>query len=137
VDTALFLLGEPPRSTTAAFGPPFEETGLPLDLGVVIRTKNNGLATISLSYNSTISRSDYLVIAEDDTYLVDDGRLLSKTGSVLVGGEMDETLRAAVASQDQDFVSAVSFGSASRSVIDSVLPTMRVLQEIEDQRNAT
>jgi 2-hydroxy-4-carboxymuconate semialdehyde hemiacetal dehydrogenase len=136
VDTVLQLLSDPVESVVANSGPRFETSKLPMDHGIVIRTRSNALATIALSYNSRRGLTDYVVIADGATYLIRDGSLESGDGSVLVGGDADETLRSAVADQDMDFLSAVSNGSTPRSSIDSVLPTMRVLQQVEDMRPA-
>jgi 2-hydroxy-4-carboxymuconate semialdehyde hemiacetal dehydrogenase len=136
VDTVLQLLSDPIESVVASSGPRFETSKLPMDHGIVIRTRSNALATIALSYNSRRGLTDYVVIADGATYLIRDGSLESGDGSVLVGGDADETLRSAVADQDMDFLSAVSHGSTPRSSIDSVLPTMRVLQQVEDLRPA-
>ena len=132
VDTAMLFLGGTVDSVLASGGPPFEATGQPMDLGIIVGTTSGAFATVALSYNSMINQTDYLVIADDTTYLLDQGRLVAADGSAVQGGSPDEMLRAGIAAQDRDFLNAITSGAAPSSSFASVLPTMRVLQQVAD-----
>ena len=134
VDSTLRLIGMESDSVFGAFGPPFPRTGLPMDIGILVKSPTASIGTIALSYNSMISTSDYLVIAEEDTFFLDGGRLLGRDGSLLAGGDATEMQQTAVAAQDLEFISAIRTGREPLSSVASVLPAMRVLQRVEDMR---
>ena len=132
VDSTLELIGGQPVSVFGAFGPPFPRTGLPMDIGVLLKSPSASIGTIALSYNSMIPTSDYLVIADEDTYFLDGGRLFGRDGGLLAGGDAAAMQNAAVAAQDGEFISAVGAGREPRSSVESALPAMRVLARLQD-----
>jgi 2-hydroxy-4-carboxymuconate semialdehyde hemiacetal dehydrogenase len=137
VDTTLLLIGEEPSAVFAVSGPPFAETGLAMDIGILIRSREGALGTISLSYNSKVGADDFLVIADQDAFMINQGRLLGPGGAVLAGGQPDEMLRRAVAAQDREFLTAIATGLEPSTSIQRALPAMRVLQEVETQQSIT
>ena len=104
---------------------------LPMDIGVLLKSTSASIGTIALSYNSMIPSSDYLVIADEDSYFLDGGRLFGRDGGLLAGGDAAAMQNAAVAAQDGDFI-AVGMGAEPRLSVESALPAMRVLARLQD-----
>jgi 2-hydroxy-4-carboxymuconate semialdehyde hemiacetal dehydrogenase len=134
VDTTLLLIGPQLSHVVASFGPPAPATGLPMDLGVMLSNENGSLAVISLSYNSTIAASEYLIITDEESFLIRKGTLQNQAGRIIAGGDSEHGYRASVLAQDLDFLMAIRTGSKPRISVEDVLPTMRVLQRLDDQR---
>jgi 2-hydroxy-4-carboxymuconate semialdehyde hemiacetal dehydrogenase len=131
VDTALWLLDDRAASVSGWRGPPWPASASPMDVAIALRAANGGIATLTLSYHSRLAVSDYLVIAEDRTYRIDDGRLYDGDDVLVNSGGTAATQAAAIEAQDRDFLEAIIGGRRPRLAIDDVLPTMRVLQEID------
>ena len=68
LDTSLWLLGGGVEEVVA-----LGDGGAPLDLGVVLRTRSGGLATIALSYTAEAPSTDLLVHTDDRSYRCDSG----------------------------------------------------------------
>jgi 2-hydroxy-4-carboxymuconate semialdehyde hemiacetal dehydrogenase len=143
VDEVLTLLGSEVVEVASTSGPVWDTSGKPMDHAISLRTADGRIATIALSYHARIGASEYLVIGEDGTVLLEDGvvRWSDGTGS----GPVDAAAvqQAAVAAQDGDFLAAVRRGmpTADGSWTDadarSILPTLRVLQAVSDRASRT
>ena len=137
VDTALWLVGARVREveTTAIVALPDAVLGAPLDLALVLRTATDRLVNVSMSYNSHLSRYDYVVVGHQDTLDIRDGVLRERftTGPV-------ETSRDAgpspVVQQNREFVDAIREGRAAAIAPDDVLPAMEALQVAQEAADA-
>lgn len=133
VDTALWLLDEPASVVSGVRGPDWHGSGKHMDVGMVLATLSGRIASLSLSYHARIAVSDYLVIGEEETFEIRDGKLWSSSGVVVGSETVAEVQDAAIHAQDKTFVDAVASGTtASPSVVD-VLPAMEVLAAVEER----
>lgn len=133
VDTALWLLAEPASVVSGLRGPDWHGSGKHMDVGMVLATPSGRIASLSLSYHSRVAVSDYLVIGEDETFEIRDGKLWSSSGVVVGSESVAEVQDAAIGAQDKAFVDAVASETiASPNVVD-VLPAMEVLAAVEER----
>lgn len=131
VDTALWLLGEPAAEVSGFMGPAHKELGIPLDLTVSLRTPRDQVVSCALSYNTMRPLFDILIIGEEATLAVRNGRLVDQSDQILAaGGENEEA--SAVYLQDIEFISALRQEREPLVTGEAVLPTMRALQAVQD-----
>jgi 2-hydroxy-4-carboxymuconate semialdehyde hemiacetal dehydrogenase len=136
IDEVLRLLPGPVTSVTAAAGPIWEGSGLPMDYGITLRTREGAIATISLSYNARVSASDYTVITDRDTAVVDGAEVRASEGPIVTGLDIDAVQRAGVLAQDRDFVDAITIGGTPVADGASILPVLAVQQAVADASRA-
>ena len=131
VDTALWLLGEPAQDAAGYMGPPHPELGIPLDLAVSLRTPREQVVSCALSYNTMRPLLEILIIGEETTLAVRDGKLVDPSSRIIAaGGENEEA--SAVYLQDIEFITAIRQERESTVSGAAVLPTMRALQAVQD-----
>ncbi len=131
VDTALWLLGEPAQDVAGHMGPPHAELGIPLDLSVSLRTPREQLVSCALSYNTMRPLLEILIIGEETTLAVRDGKLVDPNDRIIAaGGENEEA--SAVYLQDIEFITALRQEREPIVSGEAVLPTMRALQAVQD-----
>lgn len=121
------------RDLCAQFGPAWPSLGAPLDVTLQWRatsplTGDDVLVQVSLSHNAHWSRHDYHVIGLEDAVLSEHGTLRNQAG--VIAGESESPNR--VQLQDAEFVAAVREGRPPAVDVDTVLPTMRILQAAWD-----
>ena len=129
IDMSLELLRSPVIGVQAAIGTRFSKSDDPMDCAIAIETEAGGVATIALSYNAVVPVSDFVVVAEDDTYLVDNARIRSAQG-VMFEGDPREIEITAITEQDSAFIEGVRTGSRFGAEGRSILPTLRVQQAV-------
>jgi 2-hydroxy-4-carboxymuconate semialdehyde hemiacetal dehydrogenase len=132
IDTALRLLGTPVEDVTAAIGPVWEGSGLPMDYAITIRTAGGGIASISLSYNAAIGASDYVVIGEDETVAIDGANVRTTEGPVYEADAAAAVLERAVLEQDRDFLESIETGRRPGAAAADILAVLRVQQAVQD-----
>lgn len=135
VDAALWLLGATEVATAAQVAPPSGPLGIPMDVGIAMRTPDGRLATVALSYNSHLPAHDVLLIGDETTVLFADDRLRGPEGTIVEaddGAGLD-----AIAQQDADFFAAVREGREPPVSGRSVRPAMAALQAAQDGFEAT
>ena len=137
VDVALWLLGVAERSesveTVARMALPGADLDIPMDLGIVMRTPRDQLATVAMSYHTRIALHDYLIIGEEATILFENGHLRDSE-RVLVE-KRDETPGrpdSPIARQDAEFFAAIREGREPAVSARSVRPAMAALQAAQD-----
>lgn len=143
VDAALWFLGAAAEGAgdsrvAASVARPWTGTGTVMDVSISLEAPAGGLASISLSYHSRRSTSDYLLIGPERTLTIDDGGVVRSYDerdepSVLFdGGGEPKVQRNAVDAQDREFLEAIVEGRKARFTIDDVIPAMKVLQSVAD-----
>lgn len=137
VDTALWLVGGAVGEVevTSVVAMPDERVGAPLDLAIVLRTSTDRTVSVAMSYNSHLSRYDYLVVGDEDTLEIRDGTLRDRgtTGPVEGTREPGPT---PVVRQDREFVAAIREGRRASISPDDVMPAMEALQAAQDAADA-
>ncbi|MHB1005671.1 MAG: Gfo/Idh/MocA family protein [Chloroflexota bacterium] len=135
VDTALWLLGATVVTVDAHLALPGPDLGVPMDLSMTLRTPEDQLITIGMSYNTHLHLDDCLLIGEEDTYMVEDKWLKSKDG-VLHQPVADEMWQVAIVAQDREFLAAVRDGREPSVSARAIRPAMAVLQAAQDEYDA-
>ena len=136
IDTTLWLLNAAEVAARGELGPAHPKTGIPMDVGIVLRTAREELATLALSYNTHRPVQDYLVIGERQTLMYTDNRLLGPTGEVLSEEGADDPVKDGVLIQDREFMAAISTGRSPSPSADDVLPCLAVQQSVQDSAAA-
>ncbi len=123
-DLCLWLLGVTDvagLSVTSQIALPDQKMASFLDLTLLVRTPQDQLVSVNMSYNSHVSLSDYLLIGREE--------------SLVLPGQGPDPVNG-VAAQDRDFLVAVRAGSEPAISAESVLPALWVLQQAQDQYDA-
>ena len=134
-DMCLWLLGvEMPGEVdvTSMLALPDKDLDVPLDLSLVLRTKHDQLATVSMSYNSHISLYDYVLIGVEDTLVVENGVLRNREGVLYDPKEDQAEEKNAGILQNREFVSAIREHRQPAISADAVLPALDVLQQAQN-----
>jgi len=123
-DLCLWLLGVTDiagLSVTSQIALPDQKMASFLDLTLLVRTPQDQLVSVNMSYNSHVSLYDYLLIGREE--------------SLVLPGQGPDPVNG-VAAQDRDFLAAVRDGSEPAISAESVLPALWVLQQAQDQYDA-
>lgn len=131
VDAALWFLDATDVQVHGGRGPDWPKTGSPMDVAAVLATPHGGLATLCLSYHSRAAVDDYVLIAEDTTLRIGDGRLLGPDGPLVDSPDTATTQSKAIAAQDEEFLTAVGEGRSPVFTVADALPAMRVLGALQ------
>ncbi len=124
VDLSLWLLGVTDvahLTVTSQIALPDQAMGAPLDLSILVRTAQDQLVSVNMSYNSHIDLYDYLLIGREESFVV------PGSGPDPVPG---------FPTQDRDFLAAVRGEIEPPISAESVLPALWVLQQAQDQYDA-
>lgn len=139
VDAALWLLGATERGetvdTVAQIALPGQDLDIPMDLGVVMRTERDQLATVAMSYHTKISLHDVVIIGEETTLLFADNQLRDRE-RVIVPAPAEGESESANARQDEEFVLAILEAREPAVSGRSVRPAMAALQAAQETLDA-
>ncbi|MGE0119051.1 MAG: Gfo/Idh/MocA family protein [Dongiaceae bacterium] len=131
VDLGLYLFdGAPIRRVQSHMGPLHETTGIPMECIVVVETEADQTLLVHGSYHAAWRLYDKLIVTDRETYLYDilAGTLRTESGTVPIESEQDNCARVVF-----DFLDAVREGRQPRAAGPSVLPAMRVLQQVQGE----
>jgi 2-hydroxy-4-carboxymuconate semialdehyde hemiacetal dehydrogenase len=137
-DMCLWLLGETVPgnvAVTANVAKPDAHMGIPMDLSILLRTPGGALASVNMSYNSHLSRYDYLVIGDETTLLVSEGKLFGPEGVLLDPAQLPKGESAQVL-QNREFLAAVSERRPAAISGAAVLPAMWALGQVDPDSRA-
>jgi 2-hydroxy-4-carboxymuconate semialdehyde hemiacetal dehydrogenase len=132
IDTAMWLLDGEAADIQAASGRPHPQTGAPMDIGVVIRTRTGRLATLALSYNALTPVNDLVLVAESETIRLRDWQALNRNGEPdadLAAG----TLADGVQRQAAAFLQAIRSERKDVPTVDDVVPIYRAVGLVAEQ----
>ncbi len=130
LDLGLWLIGEPVRRVESFMSPLDPRTGIPMNLFLGVETEHDHTVVCTGSYYGRERMFEVYVITDRDSYRLDGFRNVLTTGD----GTRDITSEAETCGRvSQDFIEAVKVGREPLVPGYSVLPTMRVLQEAQDQ----
>jgi 2-hydroxy-4-carboxymuconate semialdehyde hemiacetal dehydrogenase len=139
VDFALWMLGiEEPGvvEATGRLALPDQRMGIPMDLALALRTPQDQLVSVAMSYNTHIPVHDYLMIGREDTLHYVDRGLVGKDGPIFDASDMRNEGNDGNLLQDREFLAAIREGRPAAVSADAVLPAYRALQDIQDQYDA-
>jgi 2-hydroxy-4-carboxymuconate semialdehyde hemiacetal dehydrogenase len=134
VDLGLFLFdGAPVRRVQSHLGPCHATTGIPMECVVLVETENDQSLLVHGSYHATYRFYDKLIVTDRETYFYDilAGTLRTEAGAAPIESEQDNCARVVF-----DFIAAVGGKRAPLASGPSVLPAMRVLQQVQDAWDA-
>ncbi len=130
VDYSLWSVGAPVRRIRGELTPLHPKTGTSLDVSMLIRYKNEALATISLSYNAQQGASGNLFICENGTLIVS-GNNVTLNGDTLFEDSGD--LGDHVLAQNTEFIAAIRADRQPACSAEHGLAALTLLQQVYDQ----
>ena len=133
VDTSLWLLGATDGTVTSQVALPSAPLNIPLDLDILIRTPNDQLISVSMSYNSRFNYNEYLLIGEETTLIATNTRLDGPEGLIFEEGPRVGPASDSIRAQDREFLAAVGQNRNPAISAMAVRPAMKVLQSVQDQ----
>ncbi|MBM3599987.1 MAG: Gfo/Idh/MocA family oxidoreductase [Alphaproteobacteria bacterium] len=131
VDLGMYLFdGAPIRRVQSYYGQCHETTGIPMECVVLIETEADQTMLVHGSYHATYRFYDKMIVTNRETYNYDilAGTLRTEAGSTPIEAEQDNCARVIF-----DFLDAVKTGRPPVASGPSVLPAMRILQQVQDE----
>jgi len=127
IDLASWLLDEPNFEVWGQKGPDHQTLGIPMDMTVAMKSTTGPLFTLAMSFNNKGPFGGfYRYIGEEETYRVYRDSMTDSEGKDV---PLDEV--AAFDRQDIEFTSAIREGRDPESSAASCLPTMALLDRID------
>ena len=134
VDLGIFLFdGTPIRRVQSHLGPLHPTTGIPMECVVLTETEADQTLLVHGSYHASFRLYDKLIVTDRDTYLFDILGGTLRTGAETVAIESEQQNAARIIT---DFLAAIRDGRPPLASGPSVLPTVRVLQTVQDAWDA-
>jgi 2-hydroxy-4-carboxymuconate semialdehyde hemiacetal dehydrogenase len=113
------------------------DTGVVMDIDLLLKTPRQQLIAINLSFNSHFAEHEYLLIGREASFKFNRGRMIDSAGVVDDPADRGhDYYRLSWWAQDEEFLRAMREGRQPSLTARDVLPAMRVLQEIENQLHA-
>ncbi len=130
VDLGMYLFdGAPIRRVQSHLGELHPVTGIPMECTVLVETEADQTLLVHGSYHAAYRFYDKLIVTDKDTYLYDilAGTLRTAEGTAAIESEQENAARIVT-----DFLDAVRDSRPPLASGPSVLPAMRVLQQVQD-----
>jgi 2-hydroxy-4-carboxymuconate semialdehyde hemiacetal dehydrogenase len=134
IDLGLFLFdGTPIRRVQSHLGPCHETTGIPMECVILVETAADQTLMVHGSYHASYRFYDKLIVSDRETYFYDilAGTLRTAAGIEPIESEQDNCARVV-----HDFLDAIRQGRAPLASGPSIIPAMRVLQQVQDEWDA-
>jgi 2-hydroxy-4-carboxymuconate semialdehyde hemiacetal dehydrogenase len=140
VDLLRYQTGQEVVAGHVLAGPAHAELGIPMDMSIQLRTSGGTLCTLSLSFNNDGPFGSVF------RYIGDTGTYLARYDDLVTGNDEPVDLAREIGAgvgvpgngiegQDREFVAAIRDGRAPESSVTSVLPSYRVLADLDAQLN--
>ena len=135
VDLLRYQTGQEVIAGHVLAGPTHAELGIPMDMSIQLRTSGGTLCTLSLSFNNDGPFGSVF------RYIGDTGTYLARYDDLVTGNDEPVDLSGVgvpgngIEGQDREFVAAIRDGRAPESSVTSVLPSYRVLADLDAQLN--
>jgi 2-hydroxy-4-carboxymuconate semialdehyde hemiacetal dehydrogenase len=134
VDLGIYLFdGAAIRRVQSSMGTCHEVTGIPMECTVLVETEADQTLLVHGSYHAAYRFYDKLIVTDRDTYFYD---ILAGTLRTSQGIAAIEAEQANAAHIIADFLDAVRAGRPPLASGPSVLPAIRVLQQVQDSWDA-
>lgn len=134
VDTSLWLIGAEETKVTAQVALPSRHLNIPMDFDVMMRTPEDQLIAVNMSYNTRIQYNEYLLIGEETTLLATNHTLSGPDGVILDAAATKDGPNP-IKLQDQEFLAAIKEKREPAISAAAVRPAMQVLQAVQDAYN--
>jgi 2-hydroxy-4-carboxymuconate semialdehyde hemiacetal dehydrogenase len=133
VDLLRYQTGQEVAAAHALAGPTHPDLGIAMDMSVQLRTTGGVICTLSLSFNNDGPiGSVFRYIGDSGTYLAYYDEL-SDGNDVPVDLSVVAVPKNGVEGQDREFVAAILEGREPEASINRVLPSYRVLADLDEQ----
>ncbi len=130
VDFIYWLFDDPDMEVWGQVGPNHPELGVPMDLTIGMRSKQGCIVSGVLSFNNHGSIDiSYRFIGEEETFLLEKGKLVNHDGNKIELGE------GGVEMQDREFFDAIAEKRQPLTSCKACLPTMEMLDRIQRSIN--
>jgi 2-hydroxy-4-carboxymuconate semialdehyde hemiacetal dehydrogenase len=136
VDAVLWLLGAEAVDVAAQIALPDPATGIPMEVGIAMRTAAGQIATVATSYHARLPKHDYLIIGEETTIEFVDASLRGEQGALVAAREDRDLIADALPRQNHEFFESIRDRREPSVSARSVRPTMAVLQTVQDTLDA-
>ena len=133
IDLFMYQTGEPISDVFGLQGPRHPELGIAMDMSIGMKTPSGKLCTLSLSFNNDGPLGTYF------RYICDHGTYIARYDDLVNGKEEPIDLSQVDVSMngieliDREFVSAIAEGRTPNGSFEQILPTMEVMDRIEQQ----
>ncbi|OYO03489.1 Gfo/Idh/MocA family oxidoreductase [Enemella evansiae] len=132
VDQFVWQSGGAPAEVAAVAGPLSEQLGIPMDLSISLRAESGAVGTIALSFNNDGPfGSNFRFICDNGTYLARYDELTDGWGKPAGPEPVETDHERGIENQDREFVTAILEGRTPEAAVADLLPTMRVLDRVE------
>jgi 2-hydroxy-4-carboxymuconate semialdehyde hemiacetal dehydrogenase len=130
VDLSLWILGSSHATDIDAdFGGENREFGMTMDLSVGFVSDRGCLVTHALTYNTPVDVDEQWFITDHELFVRRDGGLFTQQGEqLIVARDWSDLTR-----QDSEMLAAIIDGVDCDYTIESVLPTMRALEQMQSR----
>ena len=135
VDAALWLLGAEATDVAARATSPDARLGIPMDLGLLLRTTGDHVVTVAMSYRAMPPVQDYVVIADETTLIYANDELRDHAQVLVPAADHGGYDASALDRQNTAFFRSIMAGSEPVSSARSVRPAMAALQAAQDDLN--
>ncbi len=133
VDAALWLLAAEATDVTARAAPPDARLGIPMDLGILLRTTGDHVVTVAMSYRAMPPIQDYVVLAAESTLVYANDELRDHERVLVPAANHGSYDALALDRQNTEFFKSIMTGSEPISSARSVRPAMTALQAAQDE----
>jgi 2-hydroxy-4-carboxymuconate semialdehyde hemiacetal dehydrogenase len=133
VDAALWLLGAEATDVTARAAPPDARLGIPMDLGILLRTTGDHVVTVAMSYRAMPPIQDYVVVADETTLNYVNDELRDHARVLVPAADRGSLDTMALDRQNTDFFASILTGNEPVTAARSVRPAMAALQAAQDE----
>jgi 2-hydroxy-4-carboxymuconate semialdehyde hemiacetal dehydrogenase len=133
VDLFRYQTGEEVVVANAVQGPRHSDLGIALDMSIQLRTAGGVVCTLSLSFNNDGP------FGSTFRYIGDTGTYLARYDDLFTGNEEAVDLSgvgvpaSGIEGQDREFIASIREGREPESGVSTVLPSYRVLADLNDQ----
>jgi 2-hydroxy-4-carboxymuconate semialdehyde hemiacetal dehydrogenase len=133
VDLLRYQTGQEVVAGHVLAGPTHTGLGIPMDLSIQLRTSGGTLCTLSLSFNNDGPFGSVF------RYIGDTGTYLARYDDLVTGNDEPVDLSGVgvpgngIEGQDREFVAAIRDGRVPESSVTAVLPSYRVLADLDAQ----
>jgi 2-hydroxy-4-carboxymuconate semialdehyde hemiacetal dehydrogenase len=132
VDAALWLLGAEATDVAARAARPDARLGIPMDLGILLRTTGDQVVTVAMSYRAMPPIQDYVILADETTLIYANDELRDHARVLVPAAGHGNYDASALDRQNTEFFRSIMTGSEPLSSARSVRPAMAALQAAQD-----
>jgi 2-hydroxy-4-carboxymuconate semialdehyde hemiacetal dehydrogenase len=133
VDLFQYQCGERIVTANALQGPISKDLGIPMDMSIQLKSANDQLCTLSLSFNNEGPLGTFFrYICDNGTYIARYDDLITGRDEVIDVSRVDVSMDG-IELQDREFVTSIREGREPNASVRSVLDCYRILAQLDGQ----